>query len=86
MTNYANARNYIRSNDNHKPPDNYNVSFLDWSGKLERFKSTVDQNDYTQCWEHYMSMTSKLKETFVTNVAASLSTACPTTQVNSIGE
>lgn len=61
MANYGNARNYIRSDDNKNPPDNYNASFLDWSGKLERFKSAVDSTDYQQCYDHYKSMTAKLQ-------------------------
>ncbi|KAJ9254986.1 hypothetical protein DTO280E4_7530 [Paecilomyces variotii] len=75
MTNYANARNYIRSDDNKVAPDNHNISFLNWSGNLERFKSAMDTTDYTQCNDHYMSMTPKLRKNFVTNVVASLSTA-----------
>jgi catalase len=84
MTNYANARNYIRSDDNKKPPDNYNISFLEWSGKLERFKSTVTDIDYEQCYDHYKSMTPKLQVTFITNIAASLCTAHSETQDSSI--
>lgn len=85
MTNYANARNYIR--DSGKPPDGYYRSSLDWNGTLERFKSEIDEvNDYLQCSDHYKSMTEKLKKNFVTNVAASLSTAMQETQKKSLGE
>lgn len=87
MTNYANARNYIRSDDNKVAPDNHNISFLNWSGNLERFKSAMDTTDYTQCNDHYMSMTPKLRKNFVTNVVASLSTArIIPTQQRSLGE
>ncbi|KAJ5428179.1 catalase-like domain-containing protein [Penicillium cf. griseofulvum] len=82
MTNYANARNYIR--DDAKTPDSYNTSFLGWEGTLERFKSKVDDNDYRQCKEHYDSLTQTLKSNFVTNVAASLSTAMQETQTKSL--
>ncbi|KAL1885808.1 hypothetical protein Plec18167_001303 [Paecilomyces lecythidis] len=84
MTNYANARNYIRNDDNSIPPSNYNISFLHWSGSLERFKSVMETMDYTQCNDHYLSMTLKLQENFVTNVAASLSTAQIPTQEKSL--
>ncbi|CRG82798.1 catalase [Talaromyces islandicus] len=84
MTNYANARNYIRNDDNKKPPDNYNISFLKWTGELERFKSSITPVDYKQCHDHYYSMTPKLQSNFVTNVVASLSTAQIPTQDKSL--
>ncbi|CAI7569878.1 unnamed protein product [Penicillium discolor] len=83
MTNYANARNYIR--DSGKPPDGYYRSSLDWNGTLERFKSEINKvTEYDQCSDHYESLTEKLKKNFVTNVAASLSTAMQETQKKSL--
>jgi catalase len=85
MTNYANARNYIR--DDAVTPQSYNASFLGWQGTLERFKSNFnDPDDYAQCKAHYKKMDPTMKTNFVTNVASSLSTAMQNTQKKSFGE
>lgn len=85
MTNYANARNYIRKDDNEHPPEKYNISFLKWSGEIERPEITVEK-EFSQCTDHYNKLSTKQKEHFVTNVAASLSTAQKKTQTESLSE
>ncbi|RAL06932.1 catalase [Aspergillus homomorphus CBS 101889] len=86
MTNYANARNYIVPGDNSHPPQNYNTSFLQWSGSLERFKSEINSVDYQQCNDHYLGLSETMRKHFVDNVVASLSTATKTQQDKALGQ
>lgn len=85
MWNYADARNYVRSNES-QTPDHYNTSYLNWTGDVVRFKSQIEDIDYKQCKQHWDSFSTKQKYNFKHNVASSLSTASDEVQKATFGE
>ncbi|KAH8652862.1 catalase-like domain-containing protein [Ilyonectria robusta] len=74
INNYGNARNYLRK-DESQEPEHYNASYLNWEGRVVRFKSEVDDQDWQQCADHWKQLSNMQKNHFITNVASSLSTA-----------
>lgn len=86
MTNYANAPNYIGSRERDlKKPDHYNISFLNWQGKISRYLSEVKDVDYKQCREHWDTLSKPQQCRFISNVASSVAPASSPVRKATIG-
>jgi catalase len=85
VTNYADAKNYINGDENTKKKFS-NRSFVEWEGKVQRFKTKFDDHsDHSdwkqpqQFWEGYGKYNKKNFDTFVGNVTAHLGAVNDTT-------
>ncbi|KAL2814506.1 catalase-like domain-containing protein [Aspergillus cavernicola] len=84
VTNYANARNYLKNNETTKEVFS-NQSFLNWTGSMIRFESTPTDIDYSQPRDYYQHILDpEGQDHLVSNIVASLSVATITVRNQSL--